>query len=292
MINFNKYLPITPTEMKWGFYLTTTGYSKIAPRTSYPDTSIHPESHYFTWNKGRILDGYYLVFISKGEGVFESSRTQPATVREGTCFFLFPGVWHRYKPDPKSGWEEYWVGFKGSYPDELMSGHFFTPEKPFVNAGHNEELLQLFHLLLSTVKAAGTGYHQIVAGITMQILGLVNAISTLEDFGQDDTSLLINKARFLMRESIEQPRKMTDVAKELPMGYSKFRKAFKSITGMSPTQYYLHIRLKKAKELLSSTTLNIDQVAQQTGFDDLFYFSKLFKKKNGVTPSSFRTGKG
>lgn len=57
---------------------------------------------------------------------------------------------------------------------------------------------------------------------------------------------------------------------------------------MSPNQHYLNLRLKKAKELLLSTNLNIDEIAYHTGFGEISYFSKLFKKKNGVSPMVFR----
>src|SRR5436305_5956430 len=112
MNNYHKYLPASEKDKEWGFYITTAGYSRVGPDEAYPSNKEHPSTHYFTWNNGRILDGYYLVFIAKGQGVFESALTKPEVVKAGTCFFLFPGVWHRYKPDKNSGWEEYWVGYK------------------------------------------------------------------------------------------------------------------------------------------------------------------------------------
>ena len=111
MHNYFKYLNITPLEEKWGFYVSTVGYTKINPHQHYPNNDEHPKNHSFNWNNGRVLKGYYIVFISKGSGVFESAKTEPTTVDAGTCFFLYPGEWHRYKPDIKSGWEEFWVGF-------------------------------------------------------------------------------------------------------------------------------------------------------------------------------------
>lgn len=291
MINYNKYLPLTQLEEKWGFYVTTVGYTKVPPDQEYPNNKEHPGSHSFTWNKGRILNGYYLVFIPKGQGIFESTAISPTLINAGTGFFLYPGVWHRYKPDAKSGWEEYWVGFNGAYPAELMNKGFFNEKTPFVNIGYNEQLLILFKNLLETVQSGSSGYHQVITGITLQILGLVNAISNNEDYANDPNSKLIAKARFLMRETIEQPMDIEALAKELPMGYSKFRKVFKEITGKSPNQYYLDIRLKKAQDLLTSTNLNVDEIAWQTGFEEIFYFSKLFKKKNGVSPKAYRDQK-
>jgi AraC-like DNA-binding protein len=288
MTKFFKYLNIGELEEKWGLYVTTVGCSLINPRQAYPNNAEHPQDHSFSWNKGRILDAYYLIFISKGNGIFESAKTEQKMITAGTCFFLYPGIWHRYKPNPNSGWEEYWIGFKGSYADELMSKGFFDPANPFINVGFHAGLLTLLQRLLETVNASSAGYHQMMAGITLQILGLVNAVSKEQEDDLNPTAKLISKAKYLMQESLEKPVEMDKLVRELPMGYSKFRKAFKQSTGESPNQYHLNLRLNRAKDLLTSTALNINEVAYQTGFDSVFYFSKLFKKKNGICPKHYR----
>ncbi|QNL48204.1 AraC family transcriptional regulator [Olivibacter sp. SDN3] len=291
MENYVKYLNISSLEKDWGFYVTTVGSARVGPNKNYPNNREHPIDHSFTWDKGRILDGYYIVFITKGEGILESAKTKPCNVRAGTCFLLFPGVWHRYKPHPHSGWEEYWVGFNGAYPNELMQKDIFSTGNPFIEVGMSEELLQLFRNLISHVISAEAGYRQIITGITLQILGLLNTVSKYRTFEVDHQSKLISKAKFLLQESIENPINLEEMVKELPMGYSKFRKSFKAITGVSPNQYHLDLRLDKAKELLSSTNLTINEIAYKTGFGSIFYFSRLFKKKNGRSPKAFRMKK-
>jgi AraC-like DNA-binding protein len=288
MNNFHKYLAITPLEEAWGFYLTTVGYSKTDPNQVYPCNTEHPLTHSFTWNKGRILNGYYLVFISKGKGVFESALSEPTVIKAGTCFFLFPGVWHRYRPDPESGWEEHWIGFKGSYPDQLMNEGFFSSDFPVVSPGINETLLTLIRKILDHVRSGTIGYHQVIPGIMLQILGLVHALSTNKGLNYDEDRQAVEKAKFFLRENLENSPDMPMLLKELPMSYSKFRKLFKEVTGESPNQYHLNLRLDKAKELLNTTNLNVTEVAYNLGFESVFYFSKLFKKKNGVSPKSYR----
>lgn len=290
MHNFHKYLAVTPLEEEWGFYVTTVGYSRIDPNKAYPPNTEHPLTHSFTWNKGRILNGFYLVFISRGQGVFESALSEPTIITAGTCFFLFPGVWHRYRPDPKSGWEEYWIGFKGTYPDQLMNKGFFSSDFPVVSPGLNDTLLTLFNRILDNVRSGAIGYHQVISGITLQLLGLVRALSQHKDIGQDVDEQSVEAAKFYLRENLEGPLDMKQLIKELSISYSKFRKMFKQSTGQSPNQYHLNLRLEKARELLSTTNLNVTEVAYQLGFDSVFYFSKLFKKKNGVSPKSYREG--
>jgi AraC-like DNA-binding protein len=286
MNNFSKYLLSDNLEADWGFYITTVGYTKIDTNQSYPPNSQHPESHKFNWDTGRILEGYYLVFISKGEGIFESGQTKNCSVKEGTCFLLFPGVWHRYKPNINIGWEEYWVGFKGSYPDLLIKN--FDANNPFIQTGRNDSLLSLFHTLLEKVQQASPGYHQVITGITLQMLGLLQAVIQYPDLSKGNAKQMIEEAKFLLREAVQNPDKIENIVKKLPIGYSKLRRDFKNSTGQSPNQYLLNLKLDKAKELLTGTNLSISEIAYQVGFESLFYFSKQFKNKNGISPKFYR----
>ena len=289
LTNYYRYLNTNALEESWGFYITTVGYSHIYPNENYFNNSAHPQNHSFSWNKGRILNAYYLIFISNGQGVFESAETdEPITVTAGTCFFLYPDVWHRYKPSVQSGWEEYWIGFKGRYAEDLMNKGFFDPKHPFIQVGVNPELLSLLHKLLGTVRTSSAGYNQVIAGMTLQILGILNAVSMQQEDEHDATAKLISTAKFILEESLDKPVDMEKLVRGLPMGYSKFRKAFKQSTGESPNQYHLNLRLNQAKSLLTTTALNINEVAQQTGFESLYYFSKLFKKKTGFSPRTYR----
>lgn len=290
--SFHKYFYINPSDENWGFYVNTVGYTRIGPHTNYPLNREHPQQYTFNWNKGRVLDGYHLVFICKGQGIFESAFTASSAINEGTCFFLYPGVWHRYKPDSNLGWEEYWIGFNGSYPNDLMNKGFFEATHPLINVGLSCDLLKLFQQLVEMIRTSSYENRQVIAGITLQILGVVNAIANQREQWGDPVEKLINKAKFLMQESLDKPAEMEALARQLPMGYSAFRKAFKNIVGESPNQYHLNLRLKRAADLLTVTTLNISEIADQTGFDSLFYFSRLFKKKNGMSPKDYRAGNG
>jgi len=289
MQNYQKYLNVGSAEKNWGLYVNTVGSAKTAANKNYPNNREHPIDHSFTWNKGRILDGYYIVFITKGGGILESAKTKAYDIKVGTCFLLFPGVWHRYKPHPHSGWEEYWVGFNGDYPQQLINKGIFEPENPFIEVGLNEELLQLFHLLITTVEAATIGYRQIIPGIVLQMLGLLKAVSKFQDHPGSKNEKHISNAKFLLQESIENPVSLEEIAKELPMGYSNFRKVFKELTGLSPNHYHLELRLDKAKSLLASTNLSISEIAYQTGFESIFYFSRMYKKRNGTAPKEHRS---
>jgi AraC-like DNA-binding protein len=288
MLNYRKYITNTESDKRWDLYINTVGSATVQPNQSYPNNRAHPADHVLNWDKGRILNGYYLVFISRGKGILEMEHKNTTPVSAGTCFFLFPGIWHRYRPEAKYGWEEYWVGFNGNYSANLVKNGVFGPDNAIIDVGLNEGLLTLFHTLIKITTIAEPGYQQIAIGVTLQILGLVVTASKYQQPSVSLESRLISKAKFILQETIDNPLNLEEMVKELPMSYSKFRKTFKDLCGISPKQYHLNLRLDKAKDLLLSTNLTINQIADQTGFESIFYFSRRFKSKNGVSPKLFR----
>jgi AraC-like DNA-binding protein len=287
MKDFIKYLSVSDTERNWGFYVTSAGHKRVQPKEKYPDQKQHPVTHAFNWKNGRVLEDHNLVFITKGQGVFET-ETGTQRITAGTVFFLFPGVWHRYRPDEQSGWEEYWIGFKGNYPESLMNKSFFSKDHPFIHTGHDEYLQSLWHQLIERIELGTNGYQQIISGIALQILGLLHTRTVHKNKSDESDYSPVAKAKFLMNESIGEKMNMHQVAASMFMGYSCFRKLFKKELGLSPNQYLLDIRIKKAKELLLSTDFSINEIAGKTGFESIYHFSKFFKQKNKLSPSLFR----
>ena len=114
-----RYLPVLATQRQWGLFLSDCGYTVIEPGMPYPPY-VNPIAYDFTFEKGRILDDYHVIYITRGRGVFEAEGFRRRTVEAGDVMVLFPGIWHRYKPDPATGWDEHWVGFKGSLAERLM----------------------------------------------------------------------------------------------------------------------------------------------------------------------------
>lgn len=289
MENYHKYLHITDFDKKWGFYVTTAGSAKVKPRGKYPPSSEHPSEYLFTWEKGRVLNCYSILFITKGEGIIEYAGSRSVKLTPGSCFILKPGVWHRYKPDLLCGWEEYWVSFHGTYPEIIMQNDILCNGNLHIELGHNHDLLWLFQLLIKTMANAEPGYHQLITGITLQILAVVSNAFKFRTANKNSQERLITKAKFLMQNAIEEQLNIKELAEALPMSYPQFRKAFRDSTGISPNQYHLQLRLDRAKELLLTSQLTINEIAFKTGFTSIFYFSRFFKKITGLAPKSYRS---
>ena len=127
-----------------------------------------------------------------------------------------------------------------------------------------------------------------ISSIVLHILGTVYYKQRNNSFTNTYVIDKINEARILMKENVENPMSAEEIASHLGLGYSWFRRMFKEYTGVSPAQYQLQQKLLRAKELLTSSSLNISEIAYSLKFENAGQFSTFFKKREGVTPSEFR----
>ncbi len=281
---------ILENQPDWGVTVRTVGHYIHKPKAIYPDPK-HPNSYYFDSKKGRVLDEYQLLYIPNGHGTFEADGVKETPIVAGMAFLLFPGVWHRYHPSEETGWEEFWVGFKGHYADYLMKQDCFKPSSPSIDIGFNAELLNVFVQLIETVKHEGTAHYQLSSCLITQLLGLAYSSAIMTDESRQSKNKIVHIAQFKMHENIHKNMNMELLARDINASYPWFRRAFKETIGKSPGQYHLQIRLEKACKLLRETNLTVTEISQNLGFESEFYFSRIFKKKVGQPPGVFRLKK-
>ena len=100
---------------------------------------------------------------------------------------------------------------------------------------------------------------------------------------------IINEAKLYISEHYTNPNLMlSDVASAVNMSKSRFSTVFSQHSGMTFTEYLIYVRLNKAKELLRNSNTKSSQIASDIGYNDSHYFSYIFKKNTGMTPSEYR----
>src|SRR6218665_134093 len=287
MIDFYKYLPACKEEESWGLTVLNAGCTHSPAGNEYPSKN-HPAHHNFNWNTWRVLDEYQVIYITHGQGIFESENFKQTAVKAGTIILLFPNERHRYKPDHGTGWDEYWVGIKGHIIDNLLASGYLRPDNPCLYIGLNYSVFNIYNCIVEKTKHEQPGYQLLVWGGVLHLLGTCYAAVKQNAPENKTEELIINKARFLFRSNISNPYSAEQAAEELNVGYSWFRKLFKNYTGVSPGKYYLQLKIEKAKELLSNSLVPIKEISIDLNFESNFYFSKIFKEKTGRTPTEYR----
>ena len=287
-MQISKYLVANSHDSLWGLTVSTVGYEEILPGEEYP-THGHADGYYFNLDKGRILNEYQLLYIIEGEGVFHSARVAEARLKAGDLFLLFPQEWHSYHPEPATGWKSYWIGFKGQNVDSRVRAGFLAPDKPVYHVGFSSRLDALYRFAYQTALDESAYVQQTLAGVVNLFIGLMYSLERNNELNSNHKHVdMVNHARRRIRESLEADLTIQQIAKEMNVSYSNFRKLFKEFTGVSPALYQQDLRLQRAKELLTTTDLSIKQIAYQLRFESPDYFSSKFKIKTGMKPSDFR----
>lgn len=284
---YNKHFAISSRDTDWGFEIHYCGYAFVNPFEQYPSRE-HFRKSIHLWETGRVLNTYCILFIREGEGFFQTKGSSIRPIKAGTLIFLYPGVWHRYKPNEKTGWKEYWIAFDGYYPRFLMKKNFFPKKDPFAHVGNTDAIIKDFNFIMSSTKIESFGMRQIIAGIVLQLLGKVYVVSNHRNEGSKMTEDIIKRAILTMEENLEKPFDPFAVVNNENISYTWFRTMFKQYTGFSPNQYHIQLRLQKAKGFLSLSHMSVKEVAIETGFKSTYYFARLFKQKTGLTPSQYR----
>lgn len=290
METFRKYIKGTEpnsSQPDWGITVLDVGHYIHKAKVDYPDQH-HPAEYIFDWSEGRILKEYQLVYIAAGKGIFEAESIGEVEVNPGTLFFLYPNIWHRFKPNFDTGWTEYWVGFEGHYANHLMNQACFNPEKPLLHMGFNAPFIDIFIQLIDTIKFNAPGSKQLAACLTIQLLGLVYASALLKAQSGNRKTQLINNIKFSIHENLNSAISPEELAGNHHVSYAWFRKAFKEIIGQSPGQYQLNLKIQKACRMLHDTDLSISEIARLNGFESEYYFSRIFKNKMSMSPSNYR----
>jgi len=171
-----------------------------------------------------------------------------------------------------------WILFYGNFLDEKALQTYVSVK--------NKELASMIERLwiFTEIEEANTG-PEIDAKIT-EIVARFFRIQPISHNPQtsDITEMAIKYLHAHMSEKISIP----DVAKKMGCSQTYFRRLFKMRTGRSSLEYLLRLRLQHAKSLLKQTNIPIAEIAHSIGYEDAFYFSRVFKKACGISPSHFR----
>ncbi len=234
----------------------------------------------------RVLDHHVAVVIGSGRGWFQAPAGDTVPVVAPAVLWLTPGVPHHYGADPVQGWEEMFVDFTGSAVAAYTELGCIQPEDPVVPLADTASARDAVTRIARAANDPADPLLEIegCAAVHELLVALRRARADTTVCGSDILQALARDA-FL-------PMSIAEHAARLGMTSAELRTAVRRSTGSNPKDYLLGIRLNRAKELLTGTSLPVSAIARRVGYDDPAYFSRLFTRRVRMAPVRFRAMQG
>ena len=236
-----------------------------------------PDPKNFSVRQPRKQHGFVLVQKGKCRYVFHDQRT--IETRPGTVLYL-----------PR-GWKYYVETLEDSQVICVNFSLFedVTPEPWLYEPKHYARWEEKFENLLQAWRYPATGYRARCRSLLYDMLATLEEEQQSEYLPKDkkeriENAILKMEEEFRKGNNVDIPF----LAEQCNMSQTYFRRLFHSLYGVSPKQYILSARMRWAKTMLKSTDDSITEIAENCGFDNVYYFSRAFRNHQGVSPSQYR----
>lgn len=231
---------------------------------------------------------HILIYAVKGEGVVEIENYKHNISPDR--FIIIPaGQSHKYSAKENNPWSIYWIHFTGNLADELVNLIYPKKNIRVIDASRVEDRISIFEEIYSTIEL---GYSN--DNIYHTMFTLWHLLSSFL-FGNEYFRIKIKKnvdqvesVINLMNETLDKEYTVQNFADYANLSVSHLSKLFKDKTGYAPVEFFIQLKIQKACWYLISTNMKIKEIAHYLNYDDPYYFSRIFSKTIGLSPSEYR----
>jgi len=222
--------------------------------------------------------------VVSGRGNFRVNGGAIQSIEPGCMFAVYPGPVFDYGPPPGATWEEYYFSPAGPGLSRWKKSGWFPADNTIHLVKNISFLIELFHELFDVLRRDAAGNAARAAAIAERLVIEMYYGRTASSSGAGSVHDVIAFCQAHYAEPID----FEALAHRHAISYSRLRHSLCEITGMPPAQYLAVLRCNAARALLTQTELPVKAIAQRTGIDDPYSFSRLFKRHVGCSPLHFR----
>ena len=183
--------------------------------------------------------------------------------------------------------EIYWIHFTGGKAGALLSEWGFSREHSYA-VGENDRYLNCFEEIIRELQLQPLGFQRLCALRFEELLvSMARQRQEIENPQRAGDGLVTQVLNDMYR-TYHRNLTIEDYAKRHNVSVCWLIRRFKQVMGESPNQYLIQIRIRRAKELLESSRLNMGEIASVLGYESPLYFSRQFKQFLGVSPRNYR----
>lgn len=205
----------------------------------------------------------------------------------GEVLIMEPGqvVWHGPRPDAKEGFRNDWVYIYGSRFSELLKAYPLPLNSAF-SVGRHNALRPYIERIKKEMSVKLEGYQEKMNCIVTEMVIDLYRMYGLGSLAQTPEARL-EEARTRIMQNPERDWTLNSMAALCGYSSSRFSALYKNHFGCPPKNDLLKTRLELARKMLKYSTLSVTDVAEQCGFQTIYYFSKYFKDATGLSPREY-----
>ena len=236
---------------------------------------------------------YQLLYIAagKGEFYFKGSK-EPTIVTKGNMILFRPGepqVYYYYAVDKT---EVYWVHFTGWKVEEYLERYELPHDENVFYTGVSPDYPWIYNQMIRELQLQRVNHEDMISLYMHHIFITINRYIKERRETKNDTINDIERAAHYFKDNYNKQISIEQYAEEHLMSVNWFIHSFKSVMKMSPMQYIISLRIAMAKGYLENSAKNIAEISNEVGYENALYFSRLFKKYTGMTPTEYRKKRG
>jgi AraC-like DNA-binding protein len=195
-----------------------------------------------------------------------------------------------YQADMDEPWEYCWVGFHGRYAKSYLKEINLDASNPiFTCTLENSPEKAIFKMIEAQNRPVGRDF--ILTGLLYQFLAeLVRTVDYphYNSENQNTKQIYVQKAIDYIRKNYSRKITIEQIADFIGIDRKYMSALFQEILHTSPQEFLLNFRMDKACVLLCQNLLSIQDIAHSVGYEDPLLFSKMFKKRKGLSPTQYR----
>jgi len=273
LIVFPEYIQqhLAEAPLTKGLYITNIGY--------YPKAGNH------LVERKEPVNQQILIYCHHGEGWCKTNgKKRP--IKAGQYFIIPAATPHQYGSSQNSSWEVSWIHFDGKtageLAEQLCDSNYATP----IDGGEYTQAFELFSDIISRLERGLTFDSCTYA--SMRIWHYFADILHLRHLSAQKDTDAVQSAIDIMYEHVESYLNLDEVSEQVKLTPNYLCRTFKNKTGHSPIDYFIRLKIQRACQYLDLTELKVKDISLKVGYDDPYYFSRIFKKIMGCSPAQYR----
>lgn len=244
--------------------------------------------HYVQKNAG--CDYAMLIYCSEGKGWYRlKERTYP--VIKNQYIIIPPGEPYAFWADEKEPWTIYWLHFRGRISNSFLT---ISPGPATILPGEHSRVEDRIRLFEEIYSCFSMGYiKEYMTYSSMCLYMFLASFTMLEQYRHTVIPTqreypFSSRVIHYMKENIEHNLKLEEIAYYFKYSPSHFSMLFQKETGVSPINFFIRLKIQKACQYIELTNLKLNEIAVKLGFEEPAYFSRIFTKIMGMSPSAYR----